>query len=148
MIRKNEQHDGFTLLEIIIVIFLSSLVLGMATLFFAGTLPSAKLNAAGREVSAVMRYARSLARMNAEKKTVIIDLDNRVYGIEGISSKSFPPATQILYFDPVFGEKNRGKYAIAFHATGGIDGGSVVLSNDKKTIRIETDPVTGSVVIK
>jgi len=148
MIRKNEQHCGFTLLEIIIVIFLSSLVLGMAILFFAGTLPSAKINAAVREVSAVMRYARSLARMNAEKKTVIIDLDNRVYVIEGMSSKSFPVETKISYVDPVLGEISRGKCAISFRATGGIDGGSVVLSNDKRTMQIETDPVTGSVVIK
>jgi prepilin-type N-terminal cleavage/methylation domain-containing protein len=148
MIRKNEQHDGFTLLEIIIVIFLSSLILGMATIFFAGTLPSARVNAAGREISAVMRYARSLARMNAENKTVIIDLDNRVYGIEGMSSKNFPAETKISYVDPVLGEISRGKCVISFHATGGIDGGSVVLSNDKRTIRIESDPVTGSVVIK
>jgi prepilin-type N-terminal cleavage/methylation domain-containing protein len=148
MIRKNKQHGGFTLLEIIIVIFLSGLILGMAALFFAGTLPSAKLNATGREVSAVMRYARSLARMNAEKKTVIIDLDNRVYGIEGMTSKSFPRETQISYVDPVLGEISRGKCVISFHATGGIDGGVIVLLNDKRTMRIETDPISGSVVIK
>jgi prepilin-type N-terminal cleavage/methylation domain-containing protein len=148
MQRKVDQKNGFTLLEVIIVIFLVTLILGMSTVFFAGFLPSARFSATGREMSAVIRHARSLARMNMEKKAVIIDLDSRVYGIEGLITKSFPPEMKITVLDPVSGEMERGKYPIIFHPTGGMEGGTIILSSNKKVMRIETDPISGAVMIK
>ena len=148
MQKKIGHKDGFTLLEVIMVIFLMTLILGMSTVFFAGFLPSARFSAAGREMSAVIRHARSLARMNMEKKTVVIDLDSRVYGIEGLITKSFPPEMKITVLDPLSGEMYRGKYPIVFHPTGGVEGGTIILSSSKKIMRIETDPISGAVVIK
>lgn len=148
MQKKIGHKDGFTLLEVIIVILLVTLILGMSTVFFAGFLPSASFSATGREVSAVIRHARSLARMNMEKKAVIIDLDSRVYGIEGLITKSFPPEMKITVLDPVSGEMHRGKYTIVFHPTGGMEGGTIILSSSRKIMRIETDPISGAVVIK
>jgi len=145
---KIRKKNGFTLLEVIIVIFLVTLILGMSTVFFAGFLPSARFSATGREVSGMIRHARSLARMNMEKKTVVIDLDSRVYGIEGVVTKSFPPEMKITMFDPVSGEMERGKYPIIFHPTGGMEGGTIILSSSKKVMRIETDPISGAVMIK
>lgn len=149
LMRKKIGHkDGFTLLEVTIVIFLMTLILGMSTVFFAGFLPSARFSAAGREVSAVIRHARSLARMNMERKTVVIDLDSRVYGIEGVITKSFPPEVKIAILDPVSGEMYRGKYPIVFHPAGGVEGGTIILSSSRRVMRIETDPISGAVVIE
>lgn len=149
LMRKKIGHkDGFTLLEVIIVIFLMTLILGMSTVFFAGFLPSARFSATGREVSAVIRHARSLARMNMERKTVVIDLDSRVYGIEGVITKSFPPEVKIAILDPVSGEMYRGKYPIVFHPAGGVEGGTIILSSSRRVMRIETDPISGAVVIE
>jgi hypothetical protein len=50
--------------------------------------------------------------------------------------------------DPLSGEVNRGKYTLVFHDTGGIEGGTILLTYSKKTISIETDPVVGSIVVK
>jgi general secretion pathway protein H len=146
--KKIGTKDGFTLLEVIIVIFLMTLILGMSTVFFAGFLPSARFSATGREISGVIRHARSLARMNMERKAVIIDLDSRMYGIEGLIPKSFPPEVKITVLDPLYGEMVRGKYPIVFHPAGGVEGGTIILSGNKKVMRIETDPISGAVVIK
>jgi len=148
MIKSNYRKNGFTLLELVIVIFLMTLILGMSTVFFAGILPAAKLNATGREVSAVIRHARSLARMSMEKQTVVIDLDNHAYGIAGLGSKYFPPETRVVVTDPIAGEMNRGKYPIVFHPTRGMEGGTITIFGKKKVVRIETDPISGAVVIK
>ena len=141
-------QDGFTLLEIVIVMTLMTLILGLSTVYFAGFLPSAKFSAAGREISALVRHARSLARLNMEKKTVVIDLDSRVYGIEGLGTKSFPADMKITVLDPVSGEMTRGKYPIVFHPDGGMQGGTIILSGRGKNMRIETDPISGAVVLK
>ena len=45
---------GFTLLEVIVVLALIALILGLATPFFAGALPSARMDSTGREISAAM----------------------------------------------------------------------------------------------
>jgi general secretion pathway protein H len=140
--------NGFTLLETIIVLFLVTLILGLSTVFFAGFLPSAKLNATGREIAATIRHARSLARMNMESKTFRIDLDNRTYGIDGQRTKDLPRDAQIRVIDPFYGEIIRGKYPMVFHPVGGMGGGTIILSGGKKIIRIETDPITGAVMIK
>lgn len=142
------KKNGFTLLEIIIVLFLVTLILGLSTVFFAGYLPSVKVDATGREISGMIRHARSLARMNMERRTVMIDLDNRTYGIEGLGTKSFPPDAFIRVIDPFSGEIIRGKYPIVFNPAGGMSGGIIILSWGKKVIRIEMDPITGAVLIK
>jgi general secretion pathway protein H len=142
------KKNGFTLLEIIVVLFLITLILGLSTVFFAGYLPSVKVNATGREIAGMIRQARSLARMNMESRTVMIDLDGRTYGIEGLGIKAFPPDTLVRVVDPFSGEMDRGKYPISFHPSGGMSGGTILLTSGKKTVRIETDPILGAVLIK
>ena len=142
------KKNGFTLLEIIIVLALVTLILGLSSVFVAGFLPSAKANAAGREISGMIRHARSLARLNGETRSVVIDLDSRTYGIEGLATKPFPPETLIRVIDPLAGEITGGTYPIVFSPAGGMSGGTIILSWGKKVIRIELDPIAGAVLLK
>jgi general secretion pathway protein H len=136
------KKNGFTLLEMIIVLFLITLIVGLSSVYFAGFLPSAKINATGREITGMIRYARSLARMNMESRTIMIDLDNRTYGIEGLGTKYFPPDALIRVIDPFLGDEIiRGKYPIVFNPIGGMTGGTIILSMGKKEIRVDLDPV-------
>lgn len=140
---------GFTLIELIIVIFLITLILGMSSFFFANNLSSVRFNAAVRDMSATIRYARSLSQTNGEDQTVIMDLDTKKYGLEGRGEKKIPPDINIKILDPFSGEQyNKGEFPILFHATGGVEGGTIVLWNDKKTATIQMDPVVGTLVIK
>jgi len=145
MYRKDH---GFTLLELIIVLFLMTLILGMATLFFANVLPSNRLNATVRSVSATIREARSLARTDGQNQVVTIDFDSKTYGIEGRGSRNIPDDISIKVIDPVAGEVQQGKYQFILHSSGGIEGGTIVLWNAKKVVTIQPDPVVGSIVIK
>ena len=142
------RKNGFTLLEIMIVMSLVTLILGLTTVYFAGFLPSARLDAAGRELAGMIRHAASLSRMNLDRRTVVIDLDNRTYGIEGGAPKTFPPETAVRVVDPVAGEIREGKYFFVFSPAGGRAGGTILLSRGKKTIRIESDPITAAVLIR
>ncbi len=142
------KKNGFTLLEIIIVLALVTLILGLTSVFVAGFLPSARANAAGREISGMIRHARSLAQLNRESRSFVIDLDNRTYGIEGLAAKSFPPEARVRVIDPLSGEIFGGKYPIVFSPADGMRGGTIILSWGKKTIRIELDPIAGAVLLK
>jgi prepilin-type N-terminal cleavage/methylation domain-containing protein len=145
---KGYTDRGFTLLELILVVVIIVLVLGLATLFFANTISSTKLHGLSRDISSTIKQARFLARNKGETQTLIIDLDAKTYGIEGRDAKPIPQEITAKIIDPLAGEVFRGKYSLIFHNTGGIEGGTILLTYSKKTIAIETDPVVGSIVVK
>lgn len=139
---------GFTLIELMVVLVIIMAVFGLSSVFFASSLPSARLGSTGRELSATLRYARLLAREEGRSKKVAIDLDRGRYMIEGIQTKNIPEGVSVRITDPVSGEITRGGYSFTFHEYGMAEGGDITLSTKKRSLRIELDPVLGAVVIK
>ena len=142
------RRSGFTLLELVIVLFLITLVLGLSTVFLLNALPAHRFNATVREISAMIRHAKTLALVRGEKQTLIINLESRQYGIDGLISKDLPQGTAIKVVDPIAGEIRTGTYPIYFLPSGGIEGGTIILTRDKTFVSIQPDPIVGSVVIK
>ena len=139
---------GFTLLELVIVLFLITLILGISTVFLLNTLPTHRFNTTIREISAMIRHAKTLALIRGEKQTLIINLESRQYGIDGLVSKDLPQGTAIKVIDPFAGEIHTGTYPIYFLPSGGIEGGTIILTRNKTSVSIQPDPIVGSVVIK
>jgi general secretion pathway protein H len=145
---KKETENGFTLLEMIVVVFLITLILGISTPFFINSLSSGRFNATTREISATIRYARSLAQIQGERKIITIDLDAKNYTLEGYRTKDIPSDINVKVIDPLLGEIQQGKYQIVVDSIGHIEGGTIVLWNNKKKATIQPDPIVGTVVIK
>ena len=139
---------GFTLLELLVVLFLATLVLGLSGFFFVGSMPSSKLSAAGREMAAAIRYARAHAQTSAEPQTLTIDIGGRRYGMEGRPYRSLPAGIDLKVVDPFQGEIRGGTVRFVFEAGGGNDGGSIVLWSEKRRLVIRIDPVAGPVLVK
>jgi prepilin-type N-terminal cleavage/methylation domain-containing protein len=146
--RNSKLPSGFTLIELTAVLFLIALIVGLSAVFFGNTLLSAKLNATGRELSATIRQARSLAQLNGASEAVLVNLDTRRYGIEGRGTRSIPPEIGIKVIDPLLGEVQAGTYRILFEATGGIEGATIDIWNRSRLLRIVTDPIVGTVTLK
>lgn len=142
------KNNGFTLLELIIVMLLITIILGFSTVFFANILPSNKFNASVRDIAATIRHARHLAQAKGENQIIIIDLDSKKYGIEHLPEKNIPSGIDIKILDPESSEITHGKYQLVFHAIGGVEGSTIVLWNKKKIVNIQIDPVAGSIIIK
>jgi type II secretory pathway pseudopilin PulG len=146
--RPGGRPTGFILLELIIVLFLMSVILGLSAIFFASSLPGYRLNATVRNISTTIKQARAFAKMMNEKQVVTIDLENRQYTLEGHDPKDIPPDIAVKVVDPVEGEIIEGRYHIIVHTTGGVEGGTIVLWNARKTISIQIDPIIGTVRIQ
>jgi general secretion pathway protein H len=140
--------NGFTLLELMVVMALMALIIGISTVFFANTLASSTFNTTIRDVSTTIRHARSLAQIHGEQKAVTIDLDSKTYWIDGRNVREIPSDIQIKIIDPLYGDIFEGEHQIVSNAMGGVHGGTIVLWNDKKTATIQPDPIIGSVVVK
>ena len=143
--RKN---SGFMLLEMIIVLFLITVILGISMLFFANFLPSNKFNATVRNISATIKQARNLARIKSERQIVIFNFDSKTYEIKGRTTQEIPADINIKVIDPVQGDIQQGEYQFILHTGGAIEGGTVVVWNAKRSASIQLDPVVGTVVIK
>jgi prepilin-type N-terminal cleavage/methylation domain-containing protein len=141
-------QKGFTLLELVIVLLLVTMVLLVSTVYFANMLPSYSFNATVRDMSATLKYARSLARMTGERQTVTIDLNSKWYGIKGRGKKDIVPGIGIGVTDPLSGEKDKREQSIVFEADGSIGNWTMQISDNKRSVKIEMDPVAGTVVVR
>ncbi|TAN42730.1 MAG: prepilin-type N-terminal cleavage/methylation domain-containing protein [Nitrospirae bacterium] len=147
-VRPLRQSHGFTLLELIIVMFLVALLFGMATVFLVNSLPAGKFNAAVRDLGSAIRHARSLAQVNGTAQAVVLDLDGKRFGISGKVMKPFPPDVMIRVQAPFSEDVTTGTYSFHFSPSGGSDGGTIVLMSAKRKVRIELDPVAGAIVVR
>lgn len=131
-----------------IVLFLITLMLGLSSVFFANTLPAGKFHSTAREIAATIKHARSLAGIQGKDQTLLINLDTKEYGIEGLKTVTIPDGINIRIEDPVRGDIREGKYTFTFHSYGAAEGGTVILWDDKRNVTISLDPVVGSIIIK
>ena len=149
-IRAYGKQDGFTLLELMLVLLLTAMILGLSSFMILGrTLPSARFNATVRDLSTTLREARSLAQLSGDKQVVSINLDARAYGVIGRKTRSIPENTGILIRDPFAGELRHGEYQFIFTPAGKCaESGMIILWSSKKSIIIRTDPIVGAVAVK
>lgn len=143
---KLSATGGFTLLELMIVLFLAMFMVGMGIIAMMGRLPAARLDATARDMSAMIRQARTLARIHTVKQTLIVDLDARQYGIEGRPSRKIPEEVHLKIDDSLAGDVDKGIYRLFFSPFGGIDGGTIMLTANQRSIHIKPDPVMGFLI--
>jgi general secretion pathway protein H len=139
------QNSGFTLLELIVVLFLISLIAGISVVLFTGTLSSGTLDAAARSLVAAMKQARAQSSMSGEPRAVFIDLDDGSYGIEGRGGRHFPKGITVSLADPLAGRQTSGRHLIEFDPVGGIRGAAVILATPKRTVSVRPDPLAAAV---
>lgn len=136
-------NRGFTFIEIMIVVFLMSMITGITTIFFANTLPAAKHKAAARELAATIKYAHNMAVAKNENQTVDIDLDTKKYFMRGRETRSIPDEVSITVYENEVNANpvRQGKYVISYDSTAGSNWGSIELTRNDKVITIKPDPI-------
>ncbi|MCX8070639.1 MAG: prepilin-type N-terminal cleavage/methylation domain-containing protein [Thermodesulfovibrionales bacterium] len=141
-------NRGFTLLEMLITIFLIIVIVGISSLFFLSRQPKEELKTAVRDMVTTVRYARSLARNTGEVKVFTIDIDNSKFGIEGRGEKPLPKETIININDPVNGLTSQGKYRIEFYPSGLSGFAQIHINSKSNKFTISLDPVIGAYVVQ
>jgi len=141
-------RQGFTLLELLIVMVIITLLLSMSTVFITSTLPSSRFNSTVRDMAATIRHAKYLLQKSGKKQVVTINIDSKKYGIEGQSEKEIPKGIDLKIIDTFEGEIDEGIFRLPFSNSGWPGGGTIVLSYKKREVKITIDPVVGATIIK
>jgi len=163
-------HKGFSLLELLVVLFIVGIVSTLAVPKMMGSMSRTKLKTAVKQVAASLRYARSTAASQKITRTVRVDLGNSRVSVSGGKAASEPAGeaegqaagketkeTKPEVFDlprevrvekAIWGEEfiEEGVFEIHFFPNGGSSGGKLVLGNDRGSrYGITIDLITGMV---
>jgi type II secretion system protein H len=140
-------HRGFTLLELIVVLFLVSLVMAIVLPSFAG-IGDNKLKSEARKMASVLRYLNDSAVSRKETLFIKFDLDkNNVTwkSPEGERSETFEDMTGVTTQSS--GIVSRGELIVFFEPLGISENLSILMSRGKKDMTITLNHLSGKVKI-
>jgi general secretion pathway protein H len=148
------RNQGFTLLEILIVVLLLSLALAVTYPSISRGSTALHLRATGRDILNTFRYAREkavteqtgmLVAVDKEKQELILSNDLG----QGSRMYRLPDDVKIQRIALGGTEVLEGPMAVRFLPNGSADGAEVLLKSDKDSfLRIVTDPITGGARIE
>ncbi len=144
-IRCQQARRGFTLLELIIVLFLAGLVAVLVVPSFSGTLESARLRSGAAEMRAVLTLARTLAASGSRIRTVAVDPLKGEYGIEG-GTRTYVLPDGIRFESAQLGGRTveEEPFRVRFFPDGSAEEASILVSSAAGgRIRVTVDPLTG-----
>lgn len=136
---------GFTLVELMVVLFILSALAALAAPSFSRTLASARLRASASDVRATFGRARSLAVAGGRERAVIFDLEKGEYGLDNdVVRRGFPEPVRLGVVRLAGEENARGDARVRFYPDGSAEEAEVsVDSGDGGSIRVKVDPLTG-----
>ncbi len=163
-----DQGEGFTLLELLLVLMLISLITGLVTPKLGGSLIGVQTKTAVKKTSAILRFARNLAvtdqkarivNFNTKTNTIALHLDQDFDVVEGVTQRIEPGGKyKSQYYqlpdNVIIQEVIDGRgissddelFTIFFYPAGNSSGGEIVLGGNRKgTYRIRVDFITGLV---
>ena len=140
--------DGFTLLELLVVLLIVGLVVSLAPTGFHRVLPSLELEAAARSLAANLRGLRSTAIHRSSSVSVSVDAEDKEGSLMGSPVLLPVPEGASL---PIKKWTPLGVYqpasSFTFNADGSTSGAVLELSRHGTAYRVHVDWLTGRVEI-
>lgn len=162
----HKNYDGFSLLELIIVLAIMGLMMGLTVPWLSGSASHMILKSTARKTAAALRYARSVATTENIPIASIVDMDRQQIVITrepkqvAFIEQNKTNDQALKYYQPPAGIQFRvtdsdtyhfqnERLVILFFPSGNSSGGTFYIQNDKKhAYRIHVDPITGTVRIE
>ena len=146
--------DGFTLLELVLVLLLMGLIAGLTLPFVASSLDRLKLQSEVRQIASAMQFTRSEAISKKALFTFNINIDENKYWLaipkqnEVTQSKPIDETVRIMDYKNAEETLTEGAFKILFYPRGNSSGGSLrfksINDEDEENIyEVIIDPITG-----
>ena len=141
---------GFSLLELLVVLVIIGLSASLVLPTLAGGLSSLRLKTAAREVSATLRYARSLAVSVGKEQVINMDIEEGKYWLneDKDNNRELPSDIRFLNVTTQGEEITTGMAGIVFYPMGNSSGSSIFITAGKdRNCHILTQLATGVVEV-
>ncbi len=141
---KNLQ--GFTLLEMLLVMTLAALVLTVVPASFSAMLPNVERQAEARELVSELRATRGRAIRDRQEMSLMLDLRRHQYRVLGTEKTMTLSEDIVLSFRPPFSsDESESFVTIHFFADGSSSGGVLEMTAVDAVYQVEIDWLTGRV---
>jgi general secretion pathway protein H len=161
------RNKGFTLIEVIVVLLITSLAIALVTPSLSRFSSTVELKASVRKISAILRYCRSEAINQGKIYQIFFDSDLNEVRVQPVVSTEeegeneqkkgnmTPPIYALpkgIHIKEVKVESTQYPSdfpTIEFYSNGGSNGGAITIdSEDRKGYKIEVNFLTGMVAIQ
>jgi len=140
---------GFTLLELVVVLFVVVLGFSVIGLNLSSGNDSTEIKAAARDIVSALRYARGQALMTHEEATVALDLSDNSYTVSGRDKLyHIPEAIDVTVVTAQTELTGEGTASIRFFADGSSTGGRVTLERGNASWKIDINWLTGQIELE
>ena len=140
---------GFTLLELIVVLFIVVLGFSAVGINLSSGNNSTELKAAARDIVSALRYARGQALMSHQQTTVSLDLNKKAYSVSGRDKVHIIPKTINVNVVTAQSElTGEGLGNIRFFPDGSSTGGRISLERANSTWQIDINWLTGQIELE
>ncbi|MBC8285303.1 MAG: GspH/FimT family pseudopilin [Nitrospinae bacterium] len=148
------ENNGFTLLELILVLFLMGLIAGLVLPFVVSTLDRVKLQSEARQIASALQFARSEAITKKTLFTFNANIDQNQYWLaipkekEVTQSKTLSDSVRIRDYQGTEDILTDGNFIINFYPRGNSSAGTIhlqssIAESDTPVYAIIIDPITG-----
>jgi general secretion pathway protein H len=138
-----------TLLELLIVLSIMAIVAALVIPRIGGSgVSNTELRTAARQVAAGLRLARSEALATRQEARLLVDLERRVFHVNGDPREfTLPPQSELKLFTAQNDLLSDKAGAIRFFPDGGSNGGRLTIASGERKYEVDVDWLTGRVSI-
>jgi general secretion pathway protein H len=143
------QNQGFTLLELIVVLVIMVIGFAAVGINLSSGNDSTELKSAARDIVSALRFARGQALMTHQESTVSLDLAENSYTVTGRDEVYAIPQTVDVSLVTAQTELNgQGQGNVRFFADGSSSGGRITLERAKQAWKIDINWLTGLIELE
>ena len=138
---KNKKSRGFSLVEILIFIAISSILMAMASSMFRAYEKNRNLKEAAAAIMSDIKLAKQRSMAESVQYTITIDQDNNLYRIQGGATDTTKNMSNFKGGISITDQNYAGD-TITFNTRGTCTAGNVTIQNSRgSSIRIITSPM-------
>tara|TARA_R110000822_G_scaffold59736_35_gene149233 strand:- start:8899 stop:9354 length:456 start_codon:yes stop_codon:yes gene_type:complete len=145
MISRQRSVQGFTLLELLVVMFLAALTIGVVATRFSGVTSGAELKTESRKLVALLRHTRTRAISQSLSLGVVSLGDGTQYQIVPGGDEIVLPEGVHISINPGADEAVVNQPGIYFYPDGSSNGGTLQLQSTVGDFTVEVNWLTGEV---
>jgi general secretion pathway protein H len=136
-------HQGFTLVELLVVLVIASLVLALVGTSISRSISGAEMRVAARKMTAALRYTRTRAILDKQEQVFLVDTENRKYVAPKRPEVELPEGMKVALTTARSELTAESVGGIRFYPDGGSTGGFVELDANGRVFRINVAWLTG-----